>query len=291
MLWHWGQLRGWPALTTWVVSYSLVGLGVLCKGPQPVVYFCGSVGLYLVINHQWRRLLSLGHVAGIAVGTAVVLAWAVPCAQRTSRPQTWGMIMGDTSARFYGWSWQVVTEHLVIFPLELLGSTLPWSLLLLGFLSSGLRKSLGTARPHAQFMGLATGLAFLSIWLPPDGQTRYIAPLYPCAAVLIGIVVQCCMNAGAPVPVLRGWRVFTVVVACVMTGAAALVAYASLFLAADPKWGSWAEPHPLLAITYAVAALALAFQTVRGRRGATASGCGRRSWPWRGSWCSRSPAS
>src|SRR5262249_52470400 len=39
LLWHWGQVKGWPATWTWVLSYALVGLAVLCKGPQPPVYF------------------------------------------------------------------------------------------------------------------------------------------------------------------------------------------------------------------------------------------------------------
>jgi 4-amino-4-deoxy-L-arabinose transferase-like glycosyltransferase len=266
IVWHWGQMRGWPALVTWVTSYALVGLGVLCKGPQPAVYFCSSVAAYLVLTRQWRRLFSVAHLAGILAGAAIVLAWLIPCTLRTSWPQAWGMVMGDTSARFHDWTWRLVTEHLLIFPFELLGCTLPWSLLLLVFFSRRLRTSFGKARPHALFMGLATGLAFISIWLPPEGLTRYIAPLYPCAAVLIGVVIQCCMNADAPVVVLRCWRLFTYLLAATMTAAALIVVCASLFLSSDPKWGPWAE-RPLVGFAYGVAAVVLAIQTLRGRRG------------------------
>ena len=56
ILWHWGQLSNWPATTTWIVSYSCMALGVLCKGPQPPVYFVGSVGLYLLLTGRLRIL-------------------------------------------------------------------------------------------------------------------------------------------------------------------------------------------------------------------------------------------
>jgi 4-amino-4-deoxy-L-arabinose transferase-like glycosyltransferase len=267
MLWHWGHLRGWPALVTWVVAYTLVGLGVLCKGPQPVVYFCGSVVCYLVLTRQWRYLFSLSHVAGICVGAAVVLAWLVPCTLRTSWEQAWGMVMGDTSARFYNWTTRLVTEHMLIFPFELLGCILPWSLLLLGFLNRRLRHGLGDAGPHVLFMGMATSLAFASIWLPPDGQTRYLAPLYPCAAVLIGVVIECCMRADASALLLRGWGLWCHLLAVVMSGAGLIVVCAALFLSRHPKWGPWAEPVPLVALAYGVASIVLAIQTLRAAGG------------------------
>ena len=265
LLWHWGHVRGWSEARTWIVSYVLVGLAVLCKGPQPPVYFLGSVTAYLLLTGQWRRLFSWAHLAGALAGAAVVLAWLIPCIMRTSWPVARAILMNDTANRFQAWTAQNVGEHLVRLPLETLGCTLPWSLLLFGYVSSDLRRSLGKARPQALFMGLAVGLAFMTIWLPPNGETRYFSPLYPCVAVLIGAVIETCVRADAPAVVRAGWRWFTGFQACLMTCAGLAVVGAAIFLIDHPKFGSWAESLPT-ACGYCLGAFCLAIVVFQGRR-------------------------
>jgi 4-amino-4-deoxy-L-arabinose transferase-like glycosyltransferase len=252
LVWHWGVLKGWNATLTWVVAYAFIGMGVLCKGPQPPVYFLVAVTAYLVWAGHWRRLFSWAHLAGIAVAAGIVLAWMIPCACRTSFHQAWIMIFSDSTNRFHSWTPLAFGRHLVEFPLEILACTLPWSLLLAGYLSPGLRGSLGTALPQAFFTSIAAGFAFVSIWLPPEGQSRYLAPLYPCLAVLIGLVVECVAKAEMPVMVRGGWRQFAQFFAGVMGAAALAVIGAALLLPNHPKLNSWAAP-PLVALGYAAA--------------------------------------
>src|SRR5260370_22766156 len=64
LLWHWGQVRNLPATRTWIISYVLVALAILCKGPQAPVYFLTSVGAYLLLTGQVRRLFTWAHLAG-----------------------------------------------------------------------------------------------------------------------------------------------------------------------------------------------------------------------------------
>jgi 4-amino-4-deoxy-L-arabinose transferase-like glycosyltransferase len=265
LVWHWGEVRGWPPVRTWIISYVLVGLGVLCKGPQPPAYFLMAVGAYLLCTGQWRRLLGRAHWIGAAAGAAVVLAWLVPCALRTSWPEVWGIFMNDTSSRFRDWKVLDVLVHLVQFPLEVLGCTLPWSLFLFAFASRGLRRSLGEARPHALFTATCLATAFPTCWLPPEGQTRYIAPVYPCLAVLSGVALQACMRADVPARLLAGWRYFATGFAVVMLMAAAAVVLAAFLLRNNPRYGEWAEPRSL-ALAYAAAVASLALLAIRGRR-------------------------
>src|SRR5262245_11981641 len=56
LLWHWGLVRRWPAALTFAAGYGLMALAMLTKGIQAPVYFVGSVGFYLVLTGQWRRL-------------------------------------------------------------------------------------------------------------------------------------------------------------------------------------------------------------------------------------------
>ena len=270
LLWHWGQVRGWSATGTWIVSYVFVGLGVLCKGPQPPVYFLTAVGVYLLWTGQWRRLFSRAHLIGAAVGAAVVFAWLIPCALRTSWPEVWAIFTNDTSMRFRDWKALNVSVHLLRFPLEVLGCTLPWSLFLLGYLSRDLRRCLGEARPQTLFVTFCVAGAFPTCWIPPEGQTRYFAPLYPCLAVLIGLMMQCCIRADLPSVARAGWRRFTLLLGGFMFVAGAAVLFASVILANHPRYNFWAERWPL-ALAYALAVVALAVLTLRARQGGDAS--------------------
>src|SRR5262249_1546129 len=71
LTWHWGLVRRWPTALTWALGYGLMALGALTKGAQAPAYFVGSIGVYLVLSRQWRRLFSAGHLLGVL--TAAVL--------------------------------------------------------------------------------------------------------------------------------------------------------------------------------------------------------------------------
>jgi len=267
LLWHWGQLRGWPATWTWIAGYVFVGLGVLCKGPQPPVYFLLSVSVYLVWTGQGRRLLSWAHLLGAAAGVAIVLAWMVPCALRTNWLDAKAILLNDTAMRFRDWKVLDVLRHLLEFPVEVLGSLLPWSLFLFGYASRDLRRGLDESRPQLLFAALCVVVAFPTCWIPPEGQTRYFAPLYPCLAVLIGGVVQGCLSAELPARARTGWQRFIVFLACVMVLAAAAEVVAAVCLKDHLRYGMWAEDLPV-ALAYAAAVVALAVLTFKARHAA-----------------------
>ena len=270
LLWHWGRVRGWGESIAWMTSYTCVGLAVLAKGPQPPVYFLGSVGLYLLLTGEWRRLFSRAHLAGIAVGAGIVLAWMVPCALRVGWPTVWGICGSDTAVRFREWKLSQVTAHLAQYPFEVLGSTAPWSLLLLFYLRPDFRRSIGAARPQVLFVTACLAFAFPTCWIPPGGQTRYFAPLYPCLAVLIGLVVQRCAAEDA-LPAWRiGWRWFVTLLACGMIAAGVGAVVVSLFLKNHPKLSSWAET-PLIALSYAAVTGLTTMWALKARHGGDAA--------------------
>ncbi len=164
--------------------------------------------------------------------------------------------------RFRKWGPGEVVEHLVQFPLEVLGCTLPWSLLLVGFLNRDLRQRLAEARTHALFMALCVGLAFPTIWLPPNGQTRYLTPLYPCLAMLIGIIVEQCAQADAALALKQGWQRFGRFWAGVMVAVPLAIVLAALCLNHHPKHAAWCESLSV-ALGYAAVGVALAVVAYR----------------------------
>ncbi len=116
-------------------------------------------------------------------------------------------------------------------------------------------------------------LAFPTCWIPPGGQTRYFTPLYPCLAVLIGVVVDRSAEADASQWVYDAWRRYVTVAACGMIACGVAVVIVSIFLANHPKLGPWAEP-PFVAVGYAVAAGVTAVLAWRARPGGDAKRVG-----------------
>ena len=82
---------------------------------------------------------------------------------------------------------------------------LPWSVLLVAYLRRDFRRSLGSAAADVRFLACAVAVAFPTCWLVPGARNRYFAPLYPCLALLIGLVVERCCQASAA-PWARLWR-------------------------------------------------------------------------------------
>jgi 4-amino-4-deoxy-L-arabinose transferase-like glycosyltransferase len=263
LVWHGGMLRGWPETRTWCAGYGLMVLAALTKGPQAPTYFVAAVTVYLVLTGQWRKLLSRAHFTGAAFGLLIALAWMVPFYRQLGWKGVHDVWLGDSAIRFHDWKFSEVATHLVVFPLEILGCTLPWSLLLLLYLSPKVRGSLRQARPQILFVSICLIVSFPSCWLPPGGVSRYFSPLYPCLAVLIGATVEHCTRPDASRVVTRAWRAFATVTALVMVVAAGTVLTATALKDRLPI-GRLAEP-PGIAVFYAAASLGLAAVALRSR--------------------------
>ncbi|MGL4419381.1 MAG: ArnT family glycosyltransferase, partial [Gemmataceae bacterium] len=193
ILWHWGYLRKWPAWGMWTAGYVCMVLACLCKGGlQPPVYFAGTVGLYLIWNRNLRVLVTPSHAIGLIIGAAAAGAWVLPCMARVGWEQTRHIWFADTASRFdpKQWAPAKVLAHLVNFPAEVFGCLMPWGILAVALLVPVARRLVVRPRPEVVFAAFAVLVAFPTCWIPPGGQTRYLTPLYPLIAVLIGAAVD-----------------------------------------------------------------------------------------------------
>jgi hypothetical protein len=127
------------------------------------------------------------------------------------------------------------------------------------------RRSLGNANPLAAFMGSSILVAFPTCWIPPDAQTRYFTPLYPCLAVLVGVVIESAARSTPPAFVRVHWQRWTIAVACVMLIAAAAVPIGAAVLRNHEQYSPWAE-HPVVAILFSVTAIVLGKLTLNAHR-------------------------
>ena len=270
LLWHAGYERGWPAAWTWVVGYGLAALAALAKAPQPLVYFAGSIGVFLILRREWRRLFTGSHLAGLLAFALIFGAWQVPFYLRLGWEGVRDIWFLEVGLTMVGHTASTVVTHLVTYPFEIFIALLPWSLLLSCFLFRGFRERLGEARSPVVFLTICILIAFPTIWLPPGSRGRYFMPFAPCIAVLSGLAVQRCSESPSGTPWLRVWEWYLRSLAGVMVAAG--LAVLSVSLAASPKQVAWAQP-PLFALAYALLGIGAATALFWvGQRGSTPLG-------------------
>jgi hypothetical protein len=231
LIWHWGIVKQWPDIWVWIAGYGLAALGALAKGPQAPIYFVAATGMFLIWQRVWGwhafaakqvqrtssehtmgrksmapqaslpRLVSWPHLAGVGVFAAIIACWQIPFFLKLGWPAVRAIWASDTAMRFSEIHLQDVLEHMVTYPVEILGCTLPWSLFLFGYLSRKLRREIGFgaasgvshdpgSKRMVMFLAVCLAITFPTCWLIPGAHGRYFMPLYPCLAALIGLVVE-----------------------------------------------------------------------------------------------------
>ncbi len=252
LVWHWGYSRGWPALAVWMPPYALAALAMLTKGVQGPAYFVTPVCGYLILRRDWRMLCSGAHLAGLAVFAVLLGAWLVPFWQVLGPEAVKQIWTSDVAMHWEDAGWGRFFAHLALYPLEILICTLPWSPLLLAYLRRDFRRAIGAAVGAVAFLSVALAVTFPTCWLVPGGKSRYFMPLYPCLAILMGLVVERVFSPAASPALERAWRVM---VRCSL--AAAL--FAGVTIAAPLVISSYRVPEltqPVwFALVYFVAAL------------------------------------
>jgi 4-amino-4-deoxy-L-arabinose transferase-like glycosyltransferase len=229
IVWRWADAAGRPPLIGWCGGYALAALGMLTKGPQAPIYFVGGVALFLLAMRRGRELLRWQHAAGLGLFLAIWLAWEIPFYLRVGPDAVWTMLSNDISMRFQDRSWTRIARHLVEFPLSVGACILPWGVLLLAYLRRDFRRSIAFARADVWFLALSIGFAGLTCYVAPGARNRYLAPILPLVALLIGLAAQQCCAAAASAWLVRLRRHFFIGMALLAAGLDAWVVVATVF--------------------------------------------------------------
>ena len=112
---------------------------------------------------------------------------------------------GELGQRFHFPSWRHALTRWGVYPVEVIGSTLPWSLMLLVLPMRWFRAAIGNARPMFAFLLTALAVTFPTCWLPADSRARYFMALYPCLALLIGLAIERCWQSSRDTFWRRSW--------------------------------------------------------------------------------------
>src|SRR5262249_13586670 len=216
-------------LWMWMAGYGLSALGALAKGPQAPIYFVAVNWIFLLVRWDWRRLLSWAHLAGLGVFVGIIAAWQIPFFLKMGWPGVHAVWASHTAMRIWEINPLAVAKHLVTYPLEVLGCTLPWLLFLLLFLSRTMRREIGSAWPMVLFLTICLAVTFPSCWFIPGAHGRYFMPLFPCMAPLIGLVVERCTMIDSDPALKRFWHTALRLLGLTIAGFALAVLSASWF--------------------------------------------------------------
>lgn len=273
LLWHWGWINRWPAWKMWSAGYTLAALGMLTKGIQAPVYFCGASFVFLLLMGQWRALFTKGHLVGIVSFLVVFGAWQVPFTLERGIKDSWEIFFGDVAGRFVEKRWGKFFEHLAAYPLELFFVRLmPWSVLLLAFFRKEVLDRLKDRRSTVAYLLIGIVLSFITVWLPTGSKARYYMPMFPSFAALVGIAIDCLAAEAAEGKISGLWKSFARSMAWVMSGTAIVVFVASAL------FPSLIISLPIVrAAGFAVITIGLAYVIFRSIRNTTVTGMTRQT--------------
>ncbi len=211
--WHLGYVRGWWPVLTWSIGFGFAALAALVKGPQAPVYFVAITSFYLVYQRDWRYLFNWQPLIGGCVFAATIAAWQIPFYLRTDWQHVWATWAGLAGDRFHLWG---VLEHAVTYPVETFVCLLPWSPMLVALAWPSVRRRVIERYDAAVFLVIAMLVAYPTVWLAAGARGRYFMPLYPLAAVLMGLVIESCATAPRGSAARRAWHRFLLLLSAAM---------------------------------------------------------------------------
>ncbi|MFV2069546.1 MAG: ArnT family glycosyltransferase, partial [Pirellulales bacterium] len=225
LLWHWGYLKGWPAAMTWSIGYGAAALAGLTKGPQGPIYFVAATSIFLAVVRDRSFFLCRGHVIGVALFLLIVGSWQLAYFWQTDLAASRQIWMQNAVNRFTIDDRGAFLRHVASYPFEVLVCMLPWSVCLLQFANPKFVKGLADVRRQGTFLAVCLVVSFPTVWLATGARGRYYMPLYPVAAVLIGLTAERCFQAADRSIMRRGWRSYVIGMAVLfLVGALTVVA-------------------------------------------------------------------
>ena len=162
-----------------------IGLGVLTKGPiayLPIPIFLIFAFFQRCMKKFWNRDLLLGFLLSLSV----IFVWLIPACWMGGEAYANKIIFGQTIARLAGGMKHSHDEpfffYFIRFPIEFL----PWFVFTPIAFIYGLRKGV-EKRNEFLFLSIWFILIFLFFTLSTGKKDNYILPLYPAAALMVGV--------------------------------------------------------------------------------------------------------
>lgn len=209
---------GPPRRAPLAAFHAALALGLFAKGPAGLLPILPAAA-WLWTVARWRGLARLWSPAGAALFVAITLAWLAPYLSRGAGSYAASVVRDD----WLGWYWGIPSPRdKADQVIDALVGLLPWTGPALLAAALAWRER---AEPGVRYALLVAAVPTIAILLGQNTRVRYLLPLYPAAAILVGWWAERLTR-----PASRAARVIGV----------ASAALAALFVAA------LAAPHRLL---------------------------------------------
>jgi 4-amino-4-deoxy-L-arabinose transferase-like glycosyltransferase len=174
-----GASRRGPLIAFW----ACLGLAVSAKGPAGLLPLV-PCGAFLIAERGWRGVRDLRPLMGAAVVGLVCAPWAIAFALQKEQSYVQNVLVGDyLGPRRAGWS-RRSEIFFTVGPIVL--GALPWTIFIPAAVRSGWwRGESGVARKF-RFLVFWVLAYVIVITLMPQKRDRYLLPLFPALALMIG---------------------------------------------------------------------------------------------------------
>jgi len=215
----------WPRWS-YLVFWSAMGLSVMVKGPAGAVLILATVIAFLLIRGRFFASLRMTWPAvGILVFLAVALPWYALVQHRTGGQFAGEFLIHQNLQRALGQDFEHNMPFYFYLPVFAVGF-FPWSV----FVPAGLFL---TRKPESQktgkgeyeasvFLAVWVGVVFVVFSILRSKLPAYIFPIYPPAALLVGLLWTRAMEAGEHASLRRG-AFASLLIACAIGGAMTVI--------------------------------------------------------------------
>jgi len=190
----------------WFLPQALLAGGILTKVLAPL-FFYPPVLFCTWKDREKIPFSAKAFALGLVTEMLLVSAWLIPYSFRGSAASLGKRWTEEMLQRTPLWNGaEAFLKHLILFPLEILGTMLPWSIACALWLVPNVRRHFLTLLRMDPFLRLTSAIALWSIgllWIMTGAKGRYLFPSLPFLAVLIAHTIE------SPLALIRGIKGFT----------------------------------------------------------------------------------
>lgn len=166
------------------LAYIFLGLGFLTKGPVALVFFVSPILVFGIVHKNGTALRGLIFLRGWLIFALLAFPWYLYVISFLGKGHLEGVVQKDIFHKVTG---SDNSGPFYLYPLVLLGSFAPWSLVLAYKTKSNMKALF--AAPNSAYFGYAFIVPVVIMSFFSAREANYIVPVLPPAAIFLSIWV------------------------------------------------------------------------------------------------------
>jgi len=207
----------------------------MAKGPAGMGPPLLVAVVYLAATRQWRQLARVPWLWGVPLMLVLGLWWYAAVLVRLGGFEGLRAVTGAEASTYFGWQHEVAPAVSWFYVPRLLADFFPWSLLLPAAVALAIRTVRRHENPFFGFVLVWLAVYFVVFSVLGKKAGRYLLPLYPAAALLVGQACHAAMRRALSTALWR-WSHGGMIAAALVCLAVVVVV---VTLASDFDYASW----------------------------------------------------